>query len=115
MEWIEDEFLPGVGKRGAAVIEARGSSSAASAASAAIDHMRDWVEEARRLGLDGRGLGWLLRRTRGPHLRLSVHVRGGRWEVVQGLEVDEFSRERIDASVAELVGERDTVAEQGMI
>ena len=62
--WIENEFLPNVGKRGAAVIEARGASSAASAANAAIDHVRDWVAGTRRrLGLDGRRLRRLLRRS----------------------------------------------------
>ena len=74
--WIEQEFLPNVGKRGAAIIEARGASSAASAASAAIDHVRDWVSGTRRrMGLDGRRLRRLLRRSRGPDLRLSVHLR----------------------------------------
>ena len=76
--WIESEFLPNVGKRGAAIIEARGASSAASAASAAIDHVqRLGRRHGRGLGLHGRPLRRLLRRARGPHLRLSLHVRGG--------------------------------------
>ena len=76
--WIEQDFLPNVGKRGAAIIEARGSSSAASAASAAIDHVHDWVNGTQRLGLDGRALRRLLRRARGSDLGLPVHVLGRR-------------------------------------
>jgi malate dehydrogenase len=114
--WIENDFLPNVGKRGAAIIEARGSSSAASAANAAIDHMRDWVS-----GTDG---GWV---SMGVPSDGSYGVQeglisgfpctcaGGEYSIVQGLEIDEFSRGRIDASVAELISERDTVAEQGLI
>ena len=78
--WIEDEFIPTVAKRGAAIIEARGASSAASAANAAIDHVHDWVlgTPDGRLGLDGRALRRLLRRRRGHHLRLPVHLLGRR-------------------------------------
>jgi len=114
--WIEQEFLPNVGKRGAAIIEARGASSAASAANAAIDHVRAWIA-----GTDG---GWV---SMGVPSDGSYGVpdglicgfpctcsRGG-YTIVEGLEIDEFSRERIDASVAELIGERDTVSSQGMI
>jgi malate dehydrogenase len=115
-EWIEQEFLPGVGKRGAAIIEARGASSAASAANAAIDHVSDWVK-----GTDG---GWVSMGVASdgsygvPEGLISgfpCTCQGGEWSIVQGLELDDFSRAKIDASVAELTSERDTVAEQGMI
>jgi malate dehydrogenase len=114
--WIEDEFLPGVGKRGAAIIEARGASSAASAASAAIDHVRDWVT-----GTDGRwvSMGVTSDGSYGiPEGLMSgfpCTCAGGEYAIVQGIELDDFSRARIDASVAELVSERDTVSEQGLI
>lgn len=115
-EWIENEFLPNVGKRGAAVIEARGASSAASAANAAIDHVYDWVA-----GTNG---GWVSMGVpsdgsygipEGLICGFPCTCEGGEYSIVQGLELDEFSRARIDASVQELVGERDTVAEQGLI
>ena len=115
-EWIENEFLPGVGKRGAAIIEARGASSAASAASAAIDHVSDWVK--------GTGEAWVSMGVpsdgsygipEGLICGFPCTCAGGEYSIVQALELDEFSRVRIDASVEELVSERDTVAEQGMI
>jgi malate dehydrogenase len=115
-EWIEDEFLPGVGKRGAAIIEARGASSAASAASAAVDHVSDWVK--------GTGSEWVSMGVvsdgsydvpEGLISGFPCTCEGGEWKIVEGLELDDFSRGKIDASVNELVGERDTVAEQGMI
>jgi malate dehydrogenase len=115
-EWIEDEFLPGVGKRGAAIIEARGASSAASAASAAIDHVSDWVK--------GTGGEWVSMGVvsdgsyevpEGLICGFPCTCEGGEWTIVEGLELDEFSRGKIDASVNELIGERDTVADQGMI
>jgi malate dehydrogenase len=114
--WIEREFLPNVGKRGAAVIEARGASSAGSAASAAIDHVHDWVT-----GTDGR---WV---SMGVHSDGSYGVpeglisgfpctcSNGEWSIVEGLELDHFSREKVADSVAELIAERDTVAGQGLI
>jgi len=114
--WIEEQFLPGVGKRGAAIIEARGASSAASAANAAIDHMRDWVA-----GTDG---AWVSMGVptdgaygiaEGLICGMPCTCEGGAWSVVEGIEHDAFSRERIDASVAELVGERDAVVELGLI
>jgi malate dehydrogenase len=114
--WIEEEFLPGVGKRGAAIIEARGASSAASAASAAIDHVRDWVA-----GTDDRwvSMGVTSDGSYGiPEGLMSgfpCTCAGGEYSIVQGLDLNDFSRGRIDASVAELAGERDTVAEQGLI
>jgi len=116
MEWIEQEFLPGVGKRGAAIIEARGASSAALAASAAIDHASDWVA-----GTDG---GWASMGVvsdgsygipEGLICGFPCTCTAGEYAIVEGLEIDDFSRSMIDASVAELVSERDTVASQGMI
>jgi malate dehydrogenase len=114
--WIENDFLPNVGKRGAAIIEARGASSAASAASAAIDHMSDWVA-----GTDG---GWVSMGVpsdgsygvpEGLISGFPCTCSGGDYEIVQGLDLDDFSRSKIDASVAELTEERDTVKEQGLI
>jgi malate dehydrogenase len=114
--WIEQEFLPNVGKRGAAVIEARGASSAGSAASAAIDHVHDWVT-----GTDGRwvSMGVPSDGSYGvPEGLISgfpCTCADGEWSVVEGLELDHFSREKIADSVAELIAERDTVAGQGLI
>jgi malate dehydrogenase len=114
--WIENDFLPNVGKRGAAIIEARGASSAASAASAAVDHVSDWVK-----GTDG---GWVSMGVvsdgsygvpEGLISGFPCTCAGGGYEIVQGLEIDDFSKGKIDASIEELTGERDTVAEQGMI
>jgi malate dehydrogenase len=114
--WIENDFLPNVGKRGAAIIEARGSSSAASAASAAIDHVYDWVT-----GTDGRwvSMGVPSDGSYGvPEGLISgfpCTCTDGKYSIVQGLDLDDFSRSKIDASVAELTDERDTVKEQGLI
>jgi len=114
--WIEEQFLPGVGKRGAAIIEARGASSAGSAASAAIDHVYDWVT--------GSGGRWVSMGVpsdgsygvpEGLISGFPCTCENGEWSIVRGLELDEFSRARIDASVAELVEERDTVQSQGLI
>jgi malate dehydrogenase len=114
--WIEDEFLPNVGKRGAAIIEARGASSAASAASAAIDHVSDWVKgtngEWVSMGVVSDGSYGI---PEGLICGFPCTCEAGEYKIVQGVEIDEFSRGKIDASVAELVSERDTVAEQGMI
>jgi malate dehydrogenase len=114
--WIENEFLPGVGKRGAAIIEARGASSAASAANAAIDHVRDWLS-----GTNGRWVSMGVP-SDGSYAVPEGLISGfpctcasGEYTIVEGLDIDDFSRGRIDASVAELVGERDTVSEQGLI
>jgi malate dehydrogenase len=115
-EWIEQEFLPGVGKRGAAIIEARGASSAASAASAAIDHVRDWI--------GGTGPRWVSMGVpsdgsygvpEGLISGFPCTSANGSWSVVEGLELDAFSRSRIDASIAELQEERETVQSQGLI
>jgi malate dehydrogenase len=114
--WIENDFLPNVGKRGAAIIEARGSSSAASAANAAIDHVHDWVA-----GTDGR---WVSMGVPSPGdysipegliCGFPCTCSGGEWSIVPGLDLDDFSRSKIDASVAELTDERDTVQSQGLI
>jgi malate dehydrogenase len=115
MDWYENEYIPRVGKRGAEIIEARGASSAASAANAAIDHVRDWV-----LGADG--LRSMAVRSDGSYgvdegLVSSFPVRtgGGSYEIEQGLEVEDFARAKIDRSVAELREERDSVKELGLV
>ena len=108
--------MPNVGKRGAAIIEARGASSAASAASAAIDHMHDWIA-----GTDGRwvSMGVPSDGSYGiPEGLISgfpCTCADGQYSIVAGLDIDEFSRAKIDASIAELTGERDTVSSQGLI
>ena len=115
--WLEGEFIPTVQKRGAAIIEARGASSAASAANAAIDHVRDWVRGtpggdwvSMAVPSDGSyGIA------RGDPLRLPVRTAGGAYTIVEGLEIDDFSRARIDASAAELVEERTAVDELGLL
>ena len=115
-KWIADEFIPKVGKRGAAIIDARGSSSAASAASAAIDHVRDWTR-----GTDGEWVSMAVRSDgsydveEGLISGFPCTCADGEWQIVEGLEIDEFSRERIDASVAELAEERDAVRDLGLI
>jgi malate dehydrogenase len=115
MEWIEQDFLPNVGKRGAAIIEARGSSSAASAANAAIDHVNDWVTG----NLDWVSMGVPSDGSYGTPEGLICGFpcicTDGRWEIVEGLDIEEFSRAYIDASVAELTDERNTVKGQGLI
>jgi malate dehydrogenase len=115
-DWIEQEFLPGVGQRGAAIIEARGAASAASAAHAAIDHVRDWISgtsgEWVSMGVPSDGSYGILD---GLICGFPCTCAGGEWSIVQGLELDDFSRSRIDRSVAELTEERDTVAGQGLI
>jgi malate dehydrogenase len=114
--WIENDFLPDVGKRGAAIIEARGASSAASATSAAIAHVQDWFT--------GTAGGWVSMgvASDGTYAIPEGLISGfpctcanGEWSIVKGLEIDAFSRGKIDASVAELVDERDTVEAQGLI
>jgi malate dehydrogenase len=115
--WIESDFIPTVQKRGAAIIEARGSSSAASAANAAVDHVRDWVQGTAEgdwvsMGVPSDGSYGV---PEGLMSSFPVVCRGGSWEIVQGLDIDDFSRARIDASVAELAEERDAVTEMGLI
>ncbi|MDA0633001.1 malate dehydrogenase [Nonomuraea sp. MCN248] len=113
-EWLRETFIPTVAKRGAAIIEARGASSAASAANAAIDHVYDWVN-----GTDWTSAAVVSDGSYGvpEGLVSSFPVRAvdGRFEIIQGLELDAFSRERIDASVRELAEERDAVKELGLI
>ncbi|MFG3435799.1 malate dehydrogenase [Nonomuraea sp. NPDC047897] len=113
-EWLRETFIPTVAKRGAAIIEARGASSAASAANAAIDHVHDWVN-----GTDWTSAAIVSDGSYGvPEGLISsfpVRAVDGRFEIIQGLEIDSFSRERIDASVRELVEERDAVRSLGLI
>lgn len=115
--WLADDFIPTVAKRGAAIIEARGASSAASAANAAIDHVHTWVNGTDEG--DWTSAGVVSDGSYGvPEGLISsfpVRARGGRYEIVHGLEIDEFSRQRIDASVNELVEERDTVKGLGLL
>ncbi|SEO84934.1 malate dehydrogenase [Amycolatopsis saalfeldensis] len=115
--WLADTFIPTVAKRGAAIIEARGLSSAASAASAAIDHVHTWVTGTPEG--DWTSAGVVSDGSYGvPEGLISsfpVTAKDGRYEIVQGLEIDEFSRPRIDASVAELAEERDAVKKLGLI
>ena len=105
-------FLPTVGKRGAAIIEARGLSSAASAANAAIDHVRDWVlGTQRQVGDDGRAVGRLLRHPEGRDVRLPGHHCGRRvHRSSRACEIDDFSREKMNATLKELEEERAGVA-----
>jgi malate dehydrogenase len=112
MEWYRDIFIPAVQQRGAAIIEARGASSAASAASAAVDHMGNWA-----LGTpadDWVSMGVISDGSYGiePGLIYSVPCRcaNGDWEIVQDLELSAFSREKMDATAQELTEERDAVA-----
>jgi malate dehydrogenase len=115
--WLENDFIPTVAKRGAAIIKARGLSSAASAANAAIDHMRSWA-----LGTDNGDWVSMAVPSDGSYgvpegiiSSFPCTCSGGEWKIVQGLEIDAFSRSRIDASVAELVEERDEVKKLGLI
>ena len=114
--WVENDFIPTVAKRGAAIIDARGASSAASAASAAIDHVHDWV-----LGTSG---SWTSSSVmsdgsygvpEGIISSFPCTSENGEWKIVPGLEIDDFSRAKIDASAAELVEEKSTVASMGLI
>jgi malate dehydrogenase len=115
--WIGDEFIPRVAKRGAAIIDARGASSAASAANAAIDHVHDWVLGTAdgdwvSMGVPTSGAYGL---EEGVVAGQPCSCSGGEWKVVEGLEVPEFSRTRIDASIEELQEERQAVADLGLI
>ncbi|MDP9436096.1 MAG: malate dehydrogenase [Actinomycetota bacterium] len=116
-QWLKETFIPTVAKRGAAIIEARGASSAASAASAAIDHVYDWVngtpdDDWTSVALPSDGSYGV---PEGIISSFPCTSSGGQWSIVQGLDVDDFSRSKIDASVAELVEERDAVRELGLI
>lgn len=116
-DWIESTFIPTVAKRGAAIIEARGSSSAASAASATIDAAHDWLFGS--ADADWVSMAVVSDGSYGvPEGLISsfpVTTKNGDWEIVQGLEIDEFSRGKIDASTAELADEREAVKELGLI
>ena len=116
-EWIEKTFIPTVAKRGAAIIEARGFSSAASAANAALDHVHTWVNGTAEG--DWTSMGVVSDGSYGvPEGLVSsfpVTTKDGEWSIVQGLDIDAFSRARIDASVAELAEERDAVKQLGLI
>jgi malate dehydrogenase len=116
-KWIADDFIPTVAKRGAAIIDARGSSSAASAASATIDAARDWL-------LGTRADNWVSMAVlsdgsygvpEGLISSFPVTTKDGNWSIVQGLDVNDFSRGRIDKSTAELADERSAVTELGLI
>ncbi len=116
-DWLENDFIPTVGKRGAAIIEARGASSAASAANAAIDHVHDWVNGTSEgdwvsMAVPSDGSYGV---AEGIISSFPVTCSGGEWEIVQGLDLDDFSREKIDATVAELTDERDAVQKLGLI
>jgi len=110
-EWIETTFIPTVQQRGAAIIEARGLSSAASAANAAIDHMRDWAlgsAEVVSMGVYSDGSYGV---ESGLIYSFPCRCEGGDWSIVQGLDVNEFSQAKMAATEAELVEERDAVAD----
>jgi malate dehydrogenase len=116
-KWLESEFIPTVQQRGAAIIEARGASSAASAANAAIDHVHDWA-----LGTaDGDWVSMAVPSDgsygvpEGLISSFPCTTSNGEWTTVQGLDIDEFSRGRIDATVAELGEERDAVQGMGLL
>jgi malate dehydrogenase len=116
-EWLEGDFIPTVQKRGAAVIDARGASSAASAANAAVDHVRDWVRGTPdgdwvSMGIpsDGSyGVG------EGVIFGFPVTCSGGAYEIVQGLELNDFSKARLDVTVKELEDERETVKQLDLV
>ncbi|WP_448630156.1 malate dehydrogenase [Cellulomonas soli] len=115
--WVRDTFVPTVAKRGAAIIEARGASSAASAANAAIDHVRTWVHgtpagDWTSAGVVSDGSYGV---PEGLVASFPVTAAGGAFTIVPGLELDAFSRARIDASVAELVEEREAVRALGLV
>ncbi|GAB98759.1 malate dehydrogenase [Gordonia namibiensis NBRC 108229] len=108
-DWLVDDFIPTVARRGTAIIEARGTSSAASAANATIDHVHDWVlgtpaDDWTSTALPSPGVYGV---PEGIVCSFPVRSVDGQWEIVEGLEINDFSRERIDASVAELAAERD--------
>ncbi|MFF2507873.1 malate dehydrogenase [Streptomyces sp. NPDC058067] len=116
-KWLSDEFIPTVAKRGAAIIEARGASSAASAANAAIDHVHTWVNGTAEgdwtsMGIPSDGSYGV---PEGLISSFPVTTKDGKYEIVQGLDINEFSRARIDASVKELEEERAAVRELGLI
>ena len=115
--WLADDFIPTVARRGTAIIEARGASSAASAANGAIDHIDDWLHgtpdgDWTSVALPSPGVYGI---DEGLVCSFPCRSRDGRWEIVEGLDINAFSRARIDASVAELREERDAVAALGLL
>jgi malate dehydrogenase len=115
--WVESTYIPTVQQRGAQIIEARGASSAAAAANAAIDHVRDWAAGTAAgdwvsMGVCSDGSYGI---PEGLIAGFPVTTTKGAWSIVDGLDLDDFSRARIDASVAELAEERDTVQELGLL
>ncbi|GGQ61401.1 malate dehydrogenase [Kitasatospora griseola] len=115
--WVENFFIPKVAKRGAEIIEVRGASSAASAANAAIDHVHTWVTgtpagDWTSMGIVSDGSYGV---PEGLISSFPVTTKDGKFEIVQGLDLSEFDRKRIDASVGELAEERDAVKELGLI
>jgi malate dehydrogenase len=115
--WVADTYIPRVGKRGAEIIEARGASSAASAANAAIDHVHDWVGGTAEgdwvsMAVPSDGSYGV---AEGIISSFPCRTAGGSYEIVQGLDVPEFSQQRIDTTVEELMGERDAVQKLGLI
>jgi malate dehydrogenase len=116
-KWLAEEFIPTVAKRGAAIIEARGASSAASAANAAIDHVHTWVNGTAEgdwtsMGIPSDGSYGV---PEGLISSFPVTTKDGKWEIVQGLDINDFSRTKIDATVNELSEERDAVRKLGLI
>jgi malate dehydrogenase len=117
LAWVENEFIPTVQQRGAAIIEARGASSAASAANAAIDHVHDWVlgtepDDWVSMAIPSDGSYGV---DEGLISSFPVTCRDGSYEIVQGLEIDDFSRSRIEKTVNELREEREAVKQLGLI
>src|SRR4051812_19693255 len=115
--WVADEYIPRVGKRGAGIIEARGASSAASAAAAAIDHVHDWVngtadDDWVSMAVPSPGAYDV---PEGIISSFPVSVSNGEWKIVEGLDVPDFSRERITKTVNELQEEREAVAKLGLV
>ncbi|CAB4956397.1 unannotated protein [freshwater metagenome] len=116
-DWLENTFIPTVAKRGAAIIDARGASSAASAANAAIDHIHTWVNgtpdgDWTSMAIPSDGSYGV---PEGLISSFPVTCKDGKYEIVQGLEIDAFSQAKIDATVKELSEERDTVKSLGLI
>ena len=116
-DWIDGTYIPTVAKRGAAIIEARGASSAASAANAAIDHVRDWVQGTPEgdwvsMAIPSDGSYGV---PEGIISSFPCTCSDGEWSVVQGLDIDDYSRGKIDAGAAELTDERDAVRDLGLI
>jgi malate dehydrogenase len=115
MDWYENEYMPRVGKRGAAIIEARGASSAASAANAAIDHVKDWWQGAdglRSMGTPSQGWYGI---DEGLLCSVPCRCEGGAYEVVTDLPVEDFAQSKLDITVGELKEEREAVQKLGLV